>query len=313
MILPRPTDRGIVVFWVLPGLAYGVRLGASFALIAAGCLIQGVTGTLMPGLVPLVAGNLLLLVRGYDNRVALSKFDPHRAWQPVGMEKLDELEALHRRMRRWDRSALDVTNPLGLIVLLLVAVPIVAAIGMTPGVPRLLAIDAAALLGPHWVTGTRSILVRPKLEVQIEATRLVLASASEALRRHTVRLLMLLPGGEGRIPEDVKFRVDLTDRDEGFLGLYGQVVINEVQGTSYPYFYVVLVTQQGFGLGAVYREYDPPKNIVKEFNTEQEVDVLVIRQRTTKKSGYHTKPAAAAEILRQGLALAEQVAVKAPA
>jgi hypothetical protein len=123
---------------------------------------------------------------------------------------------------------------------------------------------------------------------------------------------MLLPGGAARIPEDVKFRVDLADRDKDFLGLYGQVVINDVQGTSYPYFYVVLVAKQGFGLGTVYREYAPPRNIVKELNTEREVEVLVIRQRTTKTSGYHTKPAAAEEILRQGLALAERVAVKAP-
>jgi hypothetical protein len=229
------------------------------------------------------------------------------------MEKLDEIQTLHQRMRRWDRSALDVTNPLGVVVLLLVAAPIVAAIGMEPGVPRLLAIDAAVLLGPHWLTGTRSILVRPKLEVQIEATRLVLASAREALGRHTVRLLMLLPGGDARIPEDVKFRIEIAQQDPAFLGLYGQVVINEVQGTSYPYFYVVLVAQQGFGLGAVYRQFDPPGNIVKEFNTEREVDVLVLRQRTTKNAGYHTKPPAAAEILRQGLALAERVAVKATA
>ena len=313
MILPSRQDRGIVVFWALSSLDYRARLVASFALVASGCAIQGLTGSLMPGLVLLAAGNLLLLVKGYDNRVSASRFDPHREWQAVGMEKLDEIQALHKRMRRWDRSALDVTNPLGVFVLLLVAVPIVAAVGLKPGVPRLLAIDAAVLLGPHWLTGTRSILVRPKLEVQIEATRLVLTSAQEALARHTVRLLMLLPGGDGRIPEDVKFRVDLAGRDERFLGLYGQVVINEVQGTSYPYFYVVLVAKRGFGLGAVDRAYSPPKNVVTEFNTEREVEVLVIRQRTTKTSGYHTKPAAAEEMLRQGLRLAERVAVKASA
>jgi hypothetical protein len=311
MILPRRADRGIVVFWVLPSLAYRVRLAASFLLVATGCLIQAATGALLLGLVLLLAGNVLLLVKGYDNRVSRGRYDPDRGWQVVETEKLEEIQALHKRMRRWDRSALDITNPLGVIVLLLVAVPIVAAAGMSPGVPRLLAIDAAALLLPHWVTGTRSILVRPKLEVQIAATRLVLASASAALARHTVRLLMLLPGAGARIPDDVKFRVDLKDHDADFLGLYGQVVINDVQGTSYPYFYVVLVAKRDYGLGAVYRSYEPPRNIVKEFNTEREVEVLVIRQRTTKTSGYHTKPAAAEEILREGLRLAERVAVKA--
>jgi hypothetical protein len=312
MILPRQEDRGIVVFWVLPSLGYRARLVVSFALVATGFVIQALSQSLMPGVLPLVVGNLLLLVKGYDNRVAVRKFDPHREWQPVGMEKLAELVELHRKMRRWDRSALDLTNPLGVIVLLFVALPIVVGIGMVPGIPAFLAIDAALLLGPHWVTGTRSILVRPTLLVRVQATQAVLESARDALRRYSVQLLMLLPGGAARIPEDVKFRVDLADRDKDFLGLYGQVVINDVQGTSYPYFYVVLVAKQGFGLGTVYREYAPPRNIVKELNTEREVEVLVIRQRTTKTSGYHTKPAAAEEILRQGLALAERVAVKAP-
>jgi hypothetical protein len=312
MILPRREDRGIVVFWLLPALGYGHRLAASFALLAIGFLIQLVSRSLMPGVLVLLGGNLLLLVRGYDNRVKISRFDPDREWQPVALEKLRELEELHRRMRRWDRSALDVTNPLGLIVLLLVAVPIVVAIG-AGGVAQLLGVDAAVLLGPHWVTGTRSILVRPKLLVQIKTLRGVLDGAREALRSHIVRLLMLLPGGETRIPQDVKFRVDLAGRDERFLGLYGQVVINEVQGTSYPYFYVVLVAKRGFGLERASQEYDPPRNVVKEFKTEGEVEVLVIRQRTTKKSGYHTKPAVADQILREGLALAERVAVKVPA
>jgi hypothetical protein len=313
MILPRDQDRGIVVFWVLPSLAYRLRLIASLALIATGCTIQLVTQSLFPGFWALAIGNLLLLVKGYDNRVNAKGFDMEAQWEPVEQARLEQLEILHKKMRRWDRSALDLTNPLGLVVLLLVVAPIGLTIVMVPGAPRMLAIDAATLLIPHWITGTRSILTLPKLMVQIKATRDVLDSARPALQQHRVVPLMLLSGGDAKIPEDVKFRIDLEGRHENFLGLYGQVSINDVQGTSYPYFYVVLVSRKGFGLGTVHRQYQPPHGIVAEFDLKGEVEVLIIRQRTTKNSGYHTTAGTAREIFRQGLQLAEEIGGGVPA
>jgi len=175
----------------------------------------------------------------------------------------------------------------------------------------MLAVDAAVLLIPHWVTGTRSILTRPRLLVQIGTIRDVLEANATALGRHKVVPLMLLAGDTVPIPSDVKFRVDLAAHHEDFLGLYGQVSINEVQGTSYPYFYVVLVARQGYGLGPAHRRYRPPPNIVGEFDTKGEVEVLIIRQHTTENSGYHTTTGTAEEIFRQGLRLAEDVGVGA--
>jgi hypothetical protein len=84
-----------------------------------------------------------------------------------------------------------------------------------------------------------------------------------------------------------------------------------VQGTSYPYFYVVLVARKGFGLRDAYSAHNAGHRVTKEFKYEGEVEVMVLRQETTKTSGYHTKPAVANEIFYEGLELAEQVAVKA--
>ncbi len=169
------------------------------------------------------------------------------------------------------------------------------------------------LLVPHWITGVRSTLRRPNLLVRIETIEAVLDRARRRLRDHNVTLMMLLSGGDTKIPEDVKFRVDIANHDQDFLGLYGQVVINEVQGTSHPYFYVVLVARRGYGLREVFRRYANPSNLTKEFKREGEVEVMVIRQHTTKTKGYATKPAVANDIFHQGLKLAEQVAVKAAA
>ncbi|MDH3291250.1 MAG: hypothetical protein OEO20_06900 [Gemmatimonadota bacterium] len=308
MILPSREDRGIVVFWVLPALTYGVRLAASGVLILAGLVMQGVLGSALPGVLLLAAGNLLLLVKGYDNRVDFEGFEADAHWERVDAGKLEELKDLHARMRRWDRSLVDVTNPWGLLAFVLVA----GLLGLwgvaTEGIWRILAIDAAVLLMPHWVTGIRSILVRPKLLVRIDAIHEVLDRAAPKLRDHQVTLLMLLGGTETPIPDDVKFKVDIKGRAEGFLGLYGQVVINEVQGSSYPYFYVVLVAKHGFGLHQAFRAYRPSGEITKEFKREKNVEVFVVRQHTTKTSGYHTKPDAAIRIFDEGFRIAKRVA-----
>jgi hypothetical protein len=317
MILPAKSDRGTVVFWLFPSLQYSVRLTVSFVIIAVGLALQLAGTGLVPGIALVAVGNLLLLVKGYDNRVDLRVFEPEANWERVGMEKLGELRALDKKMRRWDRSMLDATNPLGAVTLLLLLGSLVLIFASSVGGEgvvaervRTLVLDAAVLFVPHWLTGVRSILRQPGLLVRIEAIESVLERARRRLKDHQITLLMLLGGGQVAIPEDVKFKIDIAGRDPDFLGLYGQVVINEVQGTSYPYFYVVLVARRGFGLREAFDRYVPSGGVTKEFKVEKEVQVMVLRQHTTKRSGYHTKPAVANRIFYEGLELAEQVAVK---
>jgi len=313
MILPDKQDRGVVVFLVWPSLTYGTRMALSFVLVVAGLVLQFFTRGLFPGVVTVAVGNLLLLVKGYDNRIDFGAFDPEAHWERVKREKLHELKALDAKIKRWDRTSLEVTNPLGLFAFLIVAGGIAAVIVAGSGVTRILGIDAAILLIPHWMTGIRSALRAPGLLVRIEAIESVLERATHRLAKHRVTLLMLLTGGEAKLPEDVKFKVDVEGQHPDFLGLYGQVVLNDVQGTSYPYFYVVLVAKDGFGLHDAFKRFRPDSDITKEFKREGKVEVLVIRQYTTKKSGYHTKPLAASSIFYAGLNVAEEVTAKAVA
>lgn len=317
MILPAKSDRGTVVFWLFPSLQYNVRLSIGFVIIGVGLVLQLAGTGLFPGITLVAVGNLLLLVKGYDNRVDLRVFEPEANWERVGMEKLGELRALDKKMRGWDRSMLDVTNPLGAVMLILLLGSLVLIFASSVGGEgvvvesvRILVLDAAVLFVPHWLTGVRSILRQPGLLVRIEAIESVLERAKLRLKDHQVTLLMLLGGGQVAMPEDVKFKVEIAGHDPDFLGLYGQVVINEVQGTSYPYFYVVLVARRGFGLRETFDRYVSTSRVTKEFKVEKEVEVMVLRQHTTKRSGYHTKPAVANRIFHEGLDLAEHVAVK---
>lgn len=311
MWLPAREDRGVIVFKVWPSLPYGTRLRASFGLIVLALAIQLVTRSFLHGCVFLAAGNLLLLVHGYDNRVDFGTFDPAAQWERVDLEKLDELERLDRKIRRWDASFLDVTNARGGVLFAALAGLLAWAAWGTRGLPRIVALDGMVLFLPHWITGIRSILLRPRLVIKARTLKALLTDARDALKDHDVNLMMLLRGRETRVPHDLKIRVDLEGGPEDFLGLYGQVVINEVKGSSYPYFYVVLVARRGFGLRRIYEDYRPPVEITKEFKRQDEVEVLVIRQTTTETSGYSTDRLAVKGILREGLHLAAKAATPA--
>jgi len=310
MILPAAEDRAIVVFHVWPSLAHRARLLASFALIAFGLALQLATTRPLPGIVALALGNLLLLVRGYDNRVDIGAYDATTEWERVDSRRLKDLRGLHNRIRQWDVSSLDVSNLLGGLVFIITAALLGVIAWLTSGATRILVIDAMVLLLPHWWTGMRSVLVLPKLMVKVDMIQSLLERFAHDLANDRVHTLMLLKGGETQIPQDVKFKVDLADRHEDLLGVYGQVVINEVQGHSYPYFYVVVVTRKGFGLGQACLGYDPGNGILIEVEVQGQVEVLVIRQTTTKTSGYHTDLAKAMRILQVGLQVARTYATK---
>jgi hypothetical protein len=294
-------------------LNYGVRLALSFGLIVIGLAVQYVTENFLAGVAPLVAGNLLLLVTGYDNRVDFGSFEHDTSWEGVELDRLENLQDLDKKIRKWDSSALDVTSPLGAFFGIALAAGLGIAAWASDGFLQVFLLDALVLLIPHWVTGVRSILRKPKLMVRVDMIRSVLGAAEAELEPHQVDLMMLLRGGEGpegvKLPEDVKFKVDPADHHEDFLGLYGQVVINDVNGHSYPYFYVVLVGREGYGLEQAEAEYQTPAGLTSEFKRQDNVEVFVLRQTTTRTSGYHTPAPVASGLFLTGLQLAGHLAV----
>ncbi len=308
MFLPNAEERDIVIFKLWPSLPHKIRLPAGICLIVLGLVIQAITQSFWMGVIFLLVANALLLVSGYDNRVDFAQYDPSSEWEKVDEKKLRELEQLDRKIKQWDRSLLDVSNvPGGIIFVLMMGMLVVGALAFS-GAVQILIIDALILLLPHWITGIRRILRLPNITIRVELVQKLIDGIRNRPGNRRIELMMLLSGGEAKVPRDVKFKVDFQGHHPDFLGLYGQVVLNSVQGTNYPYFYVVLVSKKNLDLQKACDAYSPPKGIVKEFKNQGEVKVMVIRQHTTKTSGYHTKFPVAARILDQGLTVAEQVA-----
>lgn len=303
-------ERGILVFKLWPNLGYRRRMQISFGLIILGFITQWLTGMAFPGVLVLLAGNALLLVTGYHNKVEFGSYNPAAQWQKTTLVQLDELVELEKKIKRWDRSTMDVSNPLGLVVFVVLLLLFFFWISNSHGSSRIIAIDAAALLLPHWLTGFRRMLRLPGLMVKVDTLKDLLGSKTSGSGEYQPELLVLLKGTDEKLPDDVKFKIMPNEPMEKFLGLYGQVVINAVQGKSYPYFYVVLVAEKGSELNNLYQNYTPPSGIISEFKSQKNVDVFILRQKTSKTSGYHTKPDRVLSIFREGLHLMQDLATK---
>jgi hypothetical protein len=164
----------------------------------------------------------------------------------------------------------------------------------------LILLDAAVLLPPFWITGVRSILKNDRLVVKagtlIAAEKAWGKAESTAGEQFAWQLQVAKTAdGGGDVPHDVKAMLQFDNAPPAFLGLQMQVAINSVNGSDYPYFYCVLVAKPELGLLDKPMP-SPPRGITVEPKRQGEVDVAVIRQTTTKDSGYSTSAGATAHI-----------------
>lgn len=309
-----PETRHIVMFHIFPRLPYAARITAAFGAIFAGLAFQCMSTNWFPGLLLVLGGNLLLLVRGYNNTLHLDKFDPAANWQRVDASQVAMITETNRKIKKWDRSVLDVSNSLGCVVFILCIAITGVLLSNWRDIPafQIFGLNFAALVFPHLVTGRRSIFLQPHLVIktQVIADLMDDDGTRTSLDGNAVEYYMLLRGKDSvKLPTDVKFKIEIAGRHPDFLGLYGQIVINVVS-SAYPYFYVVMVAKNGFGLKKAAGPYTPPKGIIAEFSNKDGVEVLVIRQKTSTSSGYFTNAKITKTIFAEGLAVAKKAALR---
>jgi hypothetical protein len=307
---PPPERRDSVRFYLAKNLTYRTRIGLTLILLAVGFSLQIYFMNPIYGAPFLLAGIFLVLVKGYDSRVRIKGFQQDPNWKTIAIEKIQEIDQLRKKNRKWDSDALDISNPLGFFSLILLgtlAISVSLILGFLAGDMRIaiiLIIDAALFMVPLWFTGMRFILKQPNLAIKVRIL-LYLYEVFEAIKQEGEKFkpaLLLAQGKKGlAYPVDVRFSIALPGPPEGFYGLQAQINLNVVQGTSYPYFYCVVAAKPGFGLSRYRDKIKLEKNIICEYQEDTRAEVLVIRQYTTKKSGYHTKDRQCEKIL--GVAL----------
>lgn len=311
-LLLSKNEQGIVIFHIWKSLTYKARLGLSVLLILSGLVLQFEMFHFFPGALLVLIGNLLLLVKGYDTRTNLKSFKHDAEWVPTSEDQLVNIISLYKKMRSWDRSALDITSGLGFLVFFIFLVIIVLLFALHPFSSfhgtLIVAINVAILLIPHWFTGTKRITTDPKLENKMKLYLELMKNFKETLREDTIKYLMLIQESNEKIPLDVKMQIKFKNQPDDFLGVYAQIALNNVQGADYPYFYVVLVAKENSTLlGGIFDSLEMPDQVLKELKRENEVEIIVIRQVTTKTSGYHTNAKAMAKIFETGILSARKI------
>ena len=310
------SEQGTIVFLLFKSLKYSLRVVLCMVLIVTGLVLQFYYYSAFPGILVVLFGNLFLLVKGYDNRLKMGKLNPYSQWENISREQVDKLANLHKKIMSWDRSALDITNVLGFwmffILALIVFILFINGADYFNKSYNILALNIIVLIIPHWFTGVRKILTKPILILKISLLNNLLSKFQTKISEMNIDFLVQLKGekADKALPEDIKIKVSSLKDSEFFLGMYGQICVNDVNGAKYPYFYIVLVGKPEFNLKEKTKNYKPPLNLIKEYTIQQDVDVLVIRQFTTSTSGYHTNEKVYCQIFEEGLAVCNLLSVK---
>lgn len=290
------SERDIIVFHIWRSLKYELRIVLSLGLISGGFFWQANTFSVFPGLFLVIGGVLLVLTKGYNNKVDFGKFRVDSDWEKTDIQKLHEIVELQRKMKKWDRDAIDITNNMGCIILFLIIISLVIVLYLVSVNYNLFyslnifLLNTLVIILPFWVTGVRKITKMPALVNKINLFENLILTFTENLKPHKVEYYVMLAGKEKKMPKDIKIKINVKDQPDNFLGVYGQISINSVSGVDYPYFYMVIVAYKTFGLEKYVKKIELPKNIIKEYKVQNDVEIIVIRQYTTRTSGYQTKP-----------------------
>jgi hypothetical protein len=314
---PAPEQRDSIRFYFAKGLPYRIRKILILACLLAGLILQVILMRIWPGLLLILIAVCLGLVKGYDSRVRLKNFRNDETWTEVPIEEFREIEIVRQKSRRWDRDALDATNAVGCLALL-----ILVALGLSVGffagaiakdwsVTIIVLVDYFLLVLPFYFTGVRWALKQGNLAIKVK----LLLKLHEYFTQHKIdsetfvpMMLIARENEDKTVPVDVKFQIRYRGLPpDRFYGLQSTVNINLVQGTSYAYFYCVLVAKPGFGLKVYRDKVKESKHVMCEYQQQAEAEVLVIRHPTSKTSGYSTDEGACMEILSAAMDTARSI------
>ncbi|MHC4547788.1 MAG: hypothetical protein ACYTEZ_03340 [Planctomycetota bacterium] len=298
-------------FSLLRRMRYRTRLVVVGLFALAGLALQIAFLSFWAGFPCLLAAVICSWVAGFDNKLDKRSFHHDVAWETAPFDRLATIRKLDRAGRRWDTSALDVTNLLGgLIFGLLLVGALLLATAVSHYVSERAGIivggDAVLLLLSQWFSGMRARFRQADLMVKVDHVLEVMEPLRREVEGHgELRVQLLMRGKDDqRVPGDLKLSVQVPEAPAHFLGVQAQIVLNRVQGTPYPYFYAVVLAREGHGLFEDVAKVALPRKVILETQSQKDVDVAILRQRTTRTSGYHTRAPVSRRILRTALEIA---------
>ena len=295
---PPPEKRDSVKFHFLKSISYSTRMLFYLLLVFLGFMIQFVLMSPWEGAIFLILATILNLVKGCDVRTEQKAFCEALDWTGVSIERLHEIIRHRKRIEKWDKDAIDISNTLGGTTFFLTALGLSVTALILSGfstniqVGGIFALDMLILILPLWFNGMRRIHNQSelckKVDIIIDIEKYFNSIKGE--REHFKPALLLAHDKSGKcIPKDARFSISFDDAPDSLYGIQSQINMNLVQDIAYPYFYCVIAAKPGTRLGRYVNEITRNRNIIIEFQVDKNAEVIVIRQRTTRQTGYHTK------------------------
>ena len=312
-LFPDPLKQGDIKFIFAKKIPYGIRMKGIFVLFLLGLLCQLFLNFWL-GLFLLALGTGLSLIKGYEHKPQMIG---QEEWTQVTPDEYSKIKSKQKQLKKWDLDCFDITNPLGgcLFLFLGVFCFILWVSFLGNGYSTLASFwawDAFIILTPHWLTGVKSFLKKDRLLIKIGLLEMILKYLEGPSDIQVLPMLSTKKTkSEARVPLDARLLIRALDAPKYFLGLQIQISMNNVQGKDYPYLYCVLIAEKDKSFFQDYRSLiGNVKKLTFSKSIEQDVDVLVIRQKTTRTSGYYTNKRSSQYVVDSALQLMRQLIKK---
>ena len=279
--LSSESKNPILSFLLFKKLRYSRRLMLAVGFAVVGLTVQAYSGQVVPGLPFLIISVGLTWASGLQVNAGFQRLNIKGDWVPAGVEELDKLLAIYKRSRNWDDTVFEISNALGFGLFLVILFFLVV---LKLFANDILFYDAIVLIALQWFIGWRSYIYRNRPIRMAAHLKMVLEkfpklyedkkynSAKFGLQMHVV-------GNEERKePRDIKLSISWSQGPEYFYGVQGQVVLNNVRGTLYPYFYTIVLCKAGFHLDELTQGVAIPERVIRETKTKDNVDIVIFRQ-----------------------------------
>ncbi|KPL15681.1 hypothetical protein AMJ74_00960 [candidate division WOR_3 bacterium SM1_77] len=296
------------VYLVLDKINPRLRSIGSAILIVAGFLIQTSTRNILAGMPFILMCLLLNLIKG----VSIKAVAPNElGWKEVTPDRIDQVLTHCRKIKKFRSQNLGCF--IGFVIALIVFGSFAFSLLESLSLPfSFLAavIDAAVLFSGLILSGRKSAWMPHALDVKAEIVQRIIQSPIVKNDPDLLGTPYLEIGHteDGDYPNDTRIMIKFKDAPDAFIGLQGQISINTVKSSAYPYFYTVLIARPEFRLLDKFKSLKISlDNITLETKKTGEVDVVVIRQTTTKTSGYHTAQKMQDYILLNSIKMAKKL------
>jgi hypothetical protein len=295
-------------YLVLDKINPRLRAVVSALLIATGFLLQLSTKNILIG-IPFI---ILCLVLNLIKSVTVKRVTPSQLkWQEVTPEKVEQVLAHCRRVKKF-RSQ-NIGCYIGLIIGIFIFGIFLLPVFNELSVPFSLIVtivNAVILFSGLMLSGRKSAWMPYALDIKAEIVKRIieLPGVNNDPSLQVIPYLEIGEAKNGSFPNDARVLIRFREAPDAFIGLQGQISINTVKSKQYPYFYVVLLARPAFGLFKKFKRLKLSlDNVTMEQKRAGEVDVIVMRQPTTKTSGYHTNQKTQDYILQNGIRVVKEL------